>query len=523
MEEYLGGFLAHVPAMYIYIYSFFNKEPNDYLKSLLGVLIGILVGYLYIRIFCRNNPNDRMEQAVEDYLDSLIEEVKSCRNGKNIQRAREEGRKFYKKFLDEFYKTSYGSYLGDEKGKKSFEFVLSLHQLIERFRIKNKKEPFTQDKYLELEIFLKDVKNNKDIDIKTLRIPVNTAKVILKNRKNLLVKKENESEREYKKNRKTLYYLKESLSLNTTRMRHAIQLATTFTIGIFIFQKFGMVKAVWLPTAMVVIAQPYGKDSKKKIWDRILGTVFGLLTVSIIILAVPSTEGRLIIAILSFYPSFCLMRVSYVAVVIFATISAVLMSLSYLSPENSYMHRMLYTIMAGTIVYIVEFLLKDRSRVTIKKRLIRMIENDVVLLDEMINLLGNKGKKHLDEYIMRGYMFREILIKDLENAGEENSKVILKDSLVFMDKLKLMYSRIRSNDIDVKYVEVLILISDFVKSSIVSIRMENSQEILKYKDKIENLLESPIDDTMIIEILELMKHYMENFDNRNYFWKNQGR
>ncbi|WP_028856047.1 FUSC family protein [Psychrilyobacter atlanticus] len=523
LEEYLGGFLAHVPAMYIYIYSFFNKEPNDYLKSLAGVLIGILVGYLYIRIFCKNNPNDKMEQAVEEYLDSLIEEVKSCRSGKDIQRAREEGRKFYKKFLDEFYKTSYGSYLGDEKGKKSFEFVLSLHQLIERFRIKNKKEPFTYDKYLELENFLKDVKNNQDIDIKSLGVPINTAKVILKNRKNLLTKEVNEVDEKYKKNRKTLYYLKESLSLNTTRMRHAIQLAITFTIGIFIFQKFGMVKSVWLPTAMVVIAQPYGMDSKKKIWDRILGTVFGLILVSIIILVVPSTEGRLIIAILSFYPSFCLMRVSYVPVVMFATISAVLMSLSYLSPENSYMHRMLYTIMAGGIVYIVEFLLRDRARSTIKGRVIRMVENDVVLLDEMVELLKNENNKHLDEYIMRGYMFREILMKDLENAGEENSKMILKDSLVFMDKLKLIYSRIKSNDMDVRYVEVLILLSDFIKSSIVSIKKESSHEILKYKNKIENLLESSIDDTMIIEILELMKYYIENFNNRNYFWKNEGK
>ena len=354
-------------------------------------------------------------------------------------------------------------------------------------------------------------------------LPVNTAKVILKNRKILLSKGKNEFEEEYKKNRKTLYYLKESLSLNTTRMRHAIQLAITFTIGIFIFQKFGMVKSVWLPTAMVVIAQPYGMDSKKKIWDRILGTIFGIILVSIIILAVPNTKMQLIIAILSIYPSFCLMRVSYVAVVIFATISAVLMSLSYLSPENSYMHRILYTIMAGTIVFIVEFVLKDRSRATIKKRLIRMIENDAVLLDEMVELLNNKGEKHLDEYIMRGYMFREVLIKDLQNAGEKNSKMILKDSLVFMDKLKLIYSRIRSNDMDVKYVEVLILISDFIKSSIIFIKTESSEDVLKYKDKVERLLESSIDDTMIIEILELIKYYIENFNNKNYFWKNEGR
>ncbi len=35
--------------------------------------------------------------------------------------------------------------------------------------------------------------------------------------------------------------------------------------------------------------------------------------------------------------------------------------------------------MVGTMVFIVEFVLKDRSRATIKKRLIRMIENDAVL------------------------------------------------------------------------------------------------------------------------------------------------
>ncbi|MCS5421308.1 FUSC family protein [Psychrilyobacter piezotolerans] len=519
LEEYLGGFLAHIPAVYIYIYSFFNKELNDYLKSLAGVLIGILVGYMYIQIFWKSCPNDKMKQTVEEYLDSLIKEVRSCRKGIDIQKTREEGRKAYKIFLNEFYKTSYGSYLGDEKAKKNFEFVLSLHELIEKFRIKNKKEPFTQNKYLELEMFLKDIKSNKDIDLEKLELPMNTVKVIYKNRKNLFSEIERNSDEKYKKNHRTLYYLKESVSLNTTRMRHAIQLAITFTIGIVIFQKSGMVNSVWLPTTMVVIAQPYGMDSKKKIWDRILGTIFGLLVVSIIIAIFPSGKGITVIAVLSVYLSFSLMRVSSIGVVMFATITAVLMSLSYLSPENSYMHRMLYTIMAGAIIFIVEFLLKDRNRSIIKGRLIRMIENDVVFLDEMVKLLKNKEKKHLDGYIVRGYIFRDILIKDLENAGEENSKMILKDSLVFMDKLKLIYSRIRSNDMDKKYIEVLILMSNFIKSSIVSIQTENSEEILNYRGKIEELLDSSIDDTMIIEILELMKHYIENFNNRNYFWK----
>jgi len=523
LEEYLGGFLAHVPAMFIYIYSFFNRGPNDYLKGLAGVLIGILVGYLYLRIFCKSNPNDKMELAVEDYLDSLIEEVRAYKNGENIQKVREDGRRVHKVFLDEFYKTSYGSYLGDEKGKKCFEFVLSLHQLIERFRIKNKKNPFTNEEYSELEKFLNNIKNNKDIDIEKLNIPTNIGSVILKNRKNLYNEGQDKVDKQYKKNHNTIYYLKQNLSLNTTRMRHAIQLAITFTIGIFIFQKFGMVKSIWLPTAMVVIAQPYGMDSKKKIYERILGTIFGIFFVSITLLLVSNPKILLIIAVLSIYISFCLIRVSNIAVVMFATVSAVLMSLSYLSPENSYIHRILYTIIAGIIVFVVEFALRDRTRVTIKKRMIRMIENDIILLDEMINVLEKKSDKYLDGYIIRGYMFREALIKDLENAGEENSKMIVRDSLVFMDKLKLIYSRVRSDDIDIDYIKFVVLIRDFVKSSIVSIEMEDSKELMKYRNKVEGLLESSIDDIVIIEILELMKYYIENFNNKNYFWKNEGK
>lgn len=460
----------------------------------------------------KDNINDNIEKTVNEYLDCLIEEVRSYRNKSDVEKAKKEGQKNYKKFLGEFYKTSYGSYLGNSKSEKSFEYVLSLHHFIQKIRKADADKVLTPDKYLQIEMFLRDIKNNKDIDLKTFDLPVNTAKVILRNRNNLLSEeKEEQSKEKYLKNHKFSYYLKKSLSLNTLRMRHAIQFAITFTIGIFIFRKFEMIQSVWLPTAMVVIAQPYGQDSKKKIWNRILGTIFGLILVHIIVAIVHDPKWILIIAILSFYPTFCLMQISYSLVVTFATISAVLMSLSYISPEDSSIHRILYTIIAGAIVFIVEFLLKDRSRTTIKKRIIQIFENDVIFISEIIKLLKYGGGKKLDEYIMRGYIFREILVKDLENTNEnKNNNIALKDSLLFMGKLEILYYQVKTKNIDKKNIEILILISDFIKSSIVFIKTENLEEILKYKKIIEKLLDNYVGDIIFIEILELIEHHIEH-------------
>jgi len=509
LEEHIGGFLAHIPVTYVYLYAFYNKDFHGNVLGACGVIIGVAVAYIMLQVFWKSNPEDRMKNALEDYLDALISEVHKDRKSINAKEK-------YVKFLDEFYKTSYGSHLSDAFGKKCFDFTLCLHQLIESYREQKRNKTISKEAILELENFLVQVKNNEKINTDNLKMPQNIMAIIAKKRITLY-NKEKPKKDLYKISGGMFRRFKSSFSLHSVRMRHGIKIGLIMSIGVYIYINYGMTKAVWLPMFLVIITVPYGSKSNKKIFDRILGTIFGLLVVSLMIDLIQSGEVRLIVAILAFYPCFACIRYSYRVLTFFATIAAVLLSVSYLSPENAFLERFMYTLLAAAIVVVVEFLLKDRSNITIKTRAIQMLENDLIFVNKMMSFYRYKGVGHLDDCMIKSFLNREALADDLKKRGDFDVTESLKDSMVFLDKIMLVYAKIKNHDMDKESIQELSVVSNYLKRYILFIKTKKLKYLQECDKQIDIKLEGDtIKDEAVVDIFKLMKFCIENAETKNY-------
>ncbi len=509
LEEHTGGFLAHVPVTYVYLYAFFNKDFHGYVFGAYGVIIGASIAYIMLQVFWKSNPEDRMKDALEAYLDALISEVHKNRKSINAKEK-------YAKFLDEFYKTSYGTHLSDAFGKKCFDFTLCLHQLIESYREQKQSKTISKEAILELENFLVQIKNNEEINTDNLKMPQNIMAIIAKKRKTLYIKEKAKKDI-YKISGGIFRRFKGSLSLHSVRMRHGIKIGIIMSIGVYIYMNYGMTKAIWLPMFLVIIAAPYGSKSNKKIFDRILGTIFGLLVVSLIIDFIPSSETRLIVALFAFYPCFACMKYSYAVLTFFATIAAVLLSVAYLSPENAFLERMMYTLMAAAIVYIMEFIIKDRSNITIKSRAIQMLKNDLIFVNKMMSFYRFSGVGHLDDCMIKSFLNREALADDLKKRGDYDVTESLKDSMVFLDKIMLIYAKIKNHDMDKESIQELSVVSNYLKRYILFIKTKKIKYLKESDKQIDMKLEGDtIKDEAVVDIFKLMKYCIENAETKKY-------
>ena len=503
LEEHIGGFLAHIPITFVYLYSFFNKDIHSVFLGILGVVIGVSIAYIILQLFCKGNPEDRMKNALESYLDALISEVHKNRSKINSKEK-------YTKFLSEFYKTSYGSHLSDGLGKKCFDFTLCLHQLLESYREKKRNKTISKEGILQLENFLIKIKNNEEIDTTNLKMPQNIMAILVKKRK-ILYKQEKVKKDIYKINGSKLKRFVSGLSIHSIRMRHGIKIGLIMSIGVYIYINYGMTKAIWLPMILIIVVVPYGSKSNKKIFDRIVGTVLGLITVSFLMSYIPSGEARVVVSLFAFYPSFVFMRYSYMALTFFATISSVLLSVVYLSVENAFFERMMYTLMAGVIIYVIEFLVKDRSNHTIKARSVQVLENDLIFVNKMMSFYEYEGVGHLDDCMIKCFLNREVLANDLHNQGSFDVPESLRDSMIFLDKIMLVYAKIKNHDMDKESIQELSVVSNFLKRYILFIKTKKIK-YLKESDKQINIrLEGDtIKDESVVDIFKLMKYCIEN-------------
>jgi len=509
LEEHIGGFLAHVPIAFVYVYSFYNRDFHSFVLGSCGVIVGALLSYILLQVLWRAKPEEKMKNALEAYLDALISEVHKNRSKINAKEK-------YAKFLDEFYKTSYGSYLSDTFGKKCFDFTLCLHQLIENYREKKRKKTISKEAILELEIFLLQIKNNEEINTDNLKMPENIMAILAKKRKNLYSKEKTKKDI-YKTSGNALGLFRTGLSMNSVRMRHGVKIGLIMSISVYIYIYHGMTQGVWLPMFAMLMAVPYGSKSNKRIFERVLGTIFGLLAVSLVLDFTLSLETRIIASAILFYLAFSCIRYSYAVLSFFVTIAAVLLTTTYLTPENALLERLMYTLLAAVIVYAMEFLLRDRSDITIKTRAIQMLENDLIFVNKMMSFYQYKGVGHLDDCMVKCFLYREALGNDLEKKEKFDVTENLKDSMLFLDKIMLIYAKIKNHDMDKESIQELSVVSHYLKRYILFIKTKKIKYLQESDKQIDTKLEGDtIKDEAVVDIFKLIKYCIEDIESKKY-------
>ncbi len=121
-------------------------------------------------------------------------------------------------------------------------------------------------------------------------------------------------------NRTLLQRLKDQLHWDNSRLRHAIRLSLCFLIGFAIARIFDLSKGEWIVLTSLFVCQPSYSQTRRKLNQRILGTLTGVVAAVILIRLLPTLPGQLLLMLFSAYLFFIWMKRNYAGSVVFITI-----------------------------------------------------------------------------------------------------------------------------------------------------------------------------------------------------------
>ncbi len=112
---------------------------------------------------------------------------------------------------------------------------------------------------------------------------------------------------------------REQLSFQHPRMRYAIRLALCFMIGIFISEAFQINKGEWIVLTILFVLQPSYSATRRRLFQRILGTITGVVA-GVIIVKLLTLPGQVALMFVSAFLFFVWLKKEYSVSVIFITV-----------------------------------------------------------------------------------------------------------------------------------------------------------------------------------------------------------
>lgn len=114
--------------------------------------------------------------------------------------------------------------------------------------------------------------------------------------------------------------LRNQLSLNHPRLRHAIRLSLCFMIGFAISEGFNVAKGEWIILTSLFVCQPSYSETRRRLFQRILGTISGVIGGVLVVQLLPTTAGQVVLLLSAAFAFFVWLRRRYAISVIFITI-----------------------------------------------------------------------------------------------------------------------------------------------------------------------------------------------------------
>ncbi len=128
-----------------------------------------------------------------------------------------------------------------------------------------------------------------------------------------------------------LSLLWENLTLQSNYFRYAIRTTAAIATGFGISALLSLSHAYWVMLTIITILKPVYNTTKKRNFQRVLGTLFGVLLGSGILFVVSNESVLVALMILSMLIAYSLLRVNYLGFVIFLTIY-ILITFHFLNP-----------------------------------------------------------------------------------------------------------------------------------------------------------------------------------------------
>lgn len=114
--------------------------------------------------------------------------------------------------------------------------------------------------------------------------------------------------------------LKEQLNWNHPRLRYAIRLSTCFLLGYILTRYLNWEKGDWVLLTSLFVCQPSYSETRKRLFQRILGTLSGVVIGVLLVHLLPTKTGQTMLMLVAAYAFFAWLRKNYSVSVVFITI-----------------------------------------------------------------------------------------------------------------------------------------------------------------------------------------------------------
>lgn len=187
--------------------------------------------------------------------------------------------------------------------------------------------------------------------------------------------------------RTVVQHLRDQLRWDHPRLRHAIRLSLCFLIGFSISEGFGIAKGEWIILTSLFVCQPSYSETRRRLFQRILGTLSGVIGGVLVVQLLPTTAGQVVLMLVSAYLFFLWLRSSYATSVIFITVF-VLCAFNLISSQGTVvmLPRLVDTLIGSALAILtVRFLWPDWQQKKLPALLSNAINMNTSYLQAILN------------------------------------------------------------------------------------------------------------------------------------------
>ncbi|MGE4585935.1 MAG: YccS family putative transporter [Mangrovibacterium sp.] len=155
--------------------------------------------------------------------------------------------------------------------------------------------------------------------------------------------------------------MRELLNPDHPKLRYAVRLSLCLLAGFFISEGFKLNHGEWIVLTGLFVCQPSYSETRRRLFERILGTISGVVGGVLIVRLLPTIAGQLVLMLLSAYLFFLWLRRNYAVSVIFITIF-ILCAFNLISSQGTavMVPRLIDTLLgSGLAILSVRFLWPD--------------------------------------------------------------------------------------------------------------------------------------------------------------------
>ena len=112
----------------------------------------------------------------------------------------------------------------------------------------------------------------------------------------------------------------DQLSPRHPRLRHAIRLSICVFVGFVISEGLSITKGEWIILTSLFVCQPSYSETRRRLLQRVLGTISGVIGGVLIVQLLPTMPGQLLLMLVSSFAFFLWLKRNYSVSVVFITI-----------------------------------------------------------------------------------------------------------------------------------------------------------------------------------------------------------